>query len=75
MREIQLKDAKATLSAAVDEALQGEEIAITRHDRKEAVVISWAAWQRLSNVPRFGGLLSSLPLKRSAFRYTRILHF
>jgi antitoxin (DNA-binding transcriptional repressor) of toxin-antitoxin stability system len=31
MREIQLKDAKATLSAVLDEALGGEEFAITRH--------------------------------------------
>ncbi len=63
MREIQLKDAKATLSALVDEALKGEEFAITRHGRKEAVVISWDAWQRLSNVPSFGRLLASSPLE------------
>ena len=49
MREIQLKDAKATLSAVLDDALRGEEFAITRHGRKEAVVVSWATWQRLSN--------------------------
>jgi antitoxin Phd len=63
MREIQLKDAKATLSAVVDKALQGEEFAITRHGRKEAVVISWATWQRLANVPSFGRLLASSPLE------------
>jgi antitoxin Phd len=63
MREIQLKDAKATLSAVVDEALQGEEFAITRHGRKEAVVISWTTWQRLANVPSFGHLLASSPLE------------
>jgi prevent-host-death family protein len=62
MREIQLKDAKATLSAVLDEALRGEEFAITRHGRKEAVVVSWATWQRLSNVPSFGRLLASAPL-------------
>jgi prevent-host-death family protein len=65
MREIQLKDAKATLSAVVDDALRGEEFAITRHGRKEAVVISWAAWQRLSNVPSFGRLLAAAPLDDS----------
>ena len=64
MREIQLKDAKATLSAVVDKALDGEEFAITRHGRKEAVVISWASWQRLSNVPSFGRLLASAPLEK-----------
>jgi prevent-host-death family protein len=62
MREIQLKDAKATLSAVLDEALRGEEFAITRHGRKEAVVVSWATWQRLSNVPSFGRLLAAAPL-------------
>lgn len=63
MREIQLKDAKATLSAVVDEAARGEAFVITRHGRKEAVVISWAAWTRLSNVPSFGRLLASAPLE------------
>ena len=63
MREIQLKDAKATLSAVVDDALRGEEFAITRHGRKEAVVISWATWERLANVPSFGRLLVSSPLE------------
>ena len=62
MRDIQLKDAKASLSRVVDDALRGEEFAITRHGRKEAVVISWAAWQRLSNVPSFGRLLASSPI-------------
>jgi antitoxin Phd len=63
MREIQLKDAKATLSAVVDDTLRGEEFAITRHGRKEAVVISWTTWQRLANVPSFGRLLASSPLE------------
>jgi prevent-host-death family protein len=63
MREIQLKDAKAKLSAVVDGALRGEEFAITRHGRKEAVVISWAAWERMSNIPSFGRLLASSPLE------------
>jgi len=63
MREIQLKDAKAKLSAVVDGALRGEEFAITRRGRKEAVVISWDAWRRLSDVPSFGRLLASSPLE------------
>ena len=63
MREIQLKDAKATLSAVVDDALRGEEFAITRHGRKEVVVISWTTWQRLSNIPSFGRLLTGSPLE------------
>ena len=61
MRDIQLKDAKASLSAVVDGALQGEAFAITRHGRRQAVVISWDSWERLSNVPNFGRLLASAP--------------
>jgi antitoxin Phd len=63
MREIQLRDAKARLSAVVDDALRGEEIVITRHGRREAVVISWATWRRLSNVPSFGRLLAAATLE------------
>lgn len=62
MREIQLKDAKARLSAVVDDALRGEEFVITRHGHKEAVVVSWETWQRLSNVPSFGRLLAAAPI-------------
>ena len=62
MREIQLRDAKARLSAVVDDALRGEEFVITRHGHKEAVVISWETWRRLSNVPSLGRLLASAPL-------------
>ena len=63
MREIQLKDAKATLSAVVDEALRGTETIITRHGRKEAVVLSFEAWRKLANVPSFARLLTSAPLE------------
>lgn len=63
MQDIQLKDAKATLSAVIDRAVGGEAFAITRHGRKEAVVISWEEWRRLSNVPSFGRLLASSPLE------------
>ncbi len=62
MREIQLKDAKAQLSAVVDDALRGEEFVITRHGHKEAVVVSWETWRRLSSVPSFGRLLAAAPL-------------
>ena len=63
MRDVQLKTAKATLSALLDEALLGEEFAITRHGRKEAVVISWDTWQQLSKVPSLGWLLTNSPLE------------
>jgi len=63
VREIQLRHAKATLSAIVDDAVRGEPSIITRHGRPEAVVIGFDDWQRLSNVPSFGRLLMSAPLE------------
>lgn len=63
MREIQLRDAKATLSAVVDQARRGEPSVITRHGRPEAVLLSFEDWQRLSQVPSFGRLLMSAPLE------------
>lgn len=62
MQEIQLRDAKATLSAVVDDALQGHPSVITRHGKPTAVVLSYGEWQRLSQVPSFGRLLMSAPL-------------
>ncbi len=63
MRKIQLKDAKAKLSAVVDQARRGRPAVITRHGKPEAVVLGFADWQRLSNVPSFGRLLMSAPLE------------
>lgn len=62
MRELQLREAKATLSAVVDDAQRGEPSIITRHGRPAAVVLSFADWQRLSEVPSFGRLLMAAPL-------------
>jgi len=61
MREIQLKDAKATLSAVVDQAVRGNPAIITRHGRKEAVVLSFDEYEKLSHVPSFGRLLAFFP--------------
>lgn len=63
MREIQLRDAKATLSAVIDQAREGRPSIITRHGRPEAVVLSFEEWRRLSQVPSFGRLLMSAPLE------------
>jgi antitoxin Phd len=63
MRKIQLKDAKANLSAVVDQATQGKPSVITRHGKPEAVVLGFADWQKLSRVPSFGRLLMSAPLE------------
>ena len=63
MREIQLRDAKATLSAVVDEAVDGQPSVITRRGKREAVIISFAEWEKLSHIPSFGRLLMSAPLE------------
>ncbi len=63
MHEIQLREAKATLSAVVDSARHGEPSIITRHGKPEAVVISFEEWQRLSRVPSFGRLLMAAPVE------------
>ncbi len=65
MREIQLKDAKANLSAVVDDALRGEPSLITRHGKPQAVVIGFEEWQKLAAVPSFAQLLMSAPLDES----------
>ena len=62
MREIQLRDAKATLSAVVDEAMRGQPAVITRHGKPQAVVLSFEDWKRLSQVPSFGRLLMAAPM-------------
>lgn len=62
MKEIQLRDAKATLSAVVDEAMRGKPAVITRHGKRQAVVVSYKEWERLSHVPTFGRLLMAAPL-------------
>jgi len=63
MHEIQLRDAKATLSAVIDNARQGEPSIITRHGKREAVVLSFEEWERLSRVPSFGRLLMAAPIE------------
>jgi antitoxin Phd len=68
MKEIQLLDAKANLSAVVDEAMQGKPVVITRHGKKQVVVVSYEEWQRLSHVPSFGRLLMAAPLAGSEMR-------
>ncbi len=61
MKEIQLRDAKASLSAVVDQAMRGKPAFITRHGKRQAVVVSYEEWERLSHVPTFGRLLMAAP--------------
>ena len=63
MKNIQLRDAKANLSAVIDEATQGKASVITRHGRPEAVVLGYNEWKKLSSAPSFGRLLMSAPLE------------
>jgi prevent-host-death family protein len=62
MKELQLREAKTTLSAVVDEAERGEPTTITKHRRRAAVVISYKQWDKLKNkVPSFADLLLAVP--------------
>ena len=61
-KELQLKDAKATLSAVVNNAVRGQPYVITRHGRPEAV--GYREWKRLSRVPCFGRLLTAPPVTK-----------
>ena len=63
MKSIQLRDAKANLSAVVDEATRGKPSVITRHGKREAVVLGYEEWKKLSTAPSFGRLLTSAPLE------------
>jgi prevent-host-death family protein len=63
MKEIQLRDAKASLSAVVDSAVKGEGTIITRRGQRDAVVISYAEYRKLTTVPSFGRLLAASPLE------------
>jgi antitoxin Phd len=65
LKEIQLRDVKATLSAVVDDAVRGEPCIITRHGRREAVLVGYDEWQKLSRIPSFGRLLMAAPLEES----------
>ena len=62
MQEIQLRDAKAKLSAVVDGAVRGEPAIITRHGRKEAVILGFKECERLSQALSFGRLLMAAPI-------------
>ncbi len=62
MRKIQLREAKAGLSAVVDDAIGGKPAVITRHGKPQAVVLGFEEWQRLSQVPSFARLLMAAPV-------------
>ena len=63
MRQVQLRDAKAKLSALVEGAAEGVPVMITRHGKPRAVLLGIEEWDRLRSVPSFGRLLLSAPLE------------
>jgi antitoxin Phd len=63
MRELQLRQAKATLSAVIDDAKRGEPSIITRHGKPEAVVVGFEEWQRISEGLSFGRMIWEAPFE------------
>ncbi|TMJ16273.1 MAG: type II toxin-antitoxin system Phd/YefM family antitoxin [Alphaproteobacteria bacterium] len=62
MKTLQLREAKATLSAVVEAAENGEPTTITKYGRPAAVVISHTEWTKLkTRVPSFADLLLAIP--------------
>ena len=63
MRTLRLREAKATLSAVVEAAQQGEATTITKHGRPAAVVVPVEDARRLygGKRPSFANLLLSIP--------------
>ena len=63
MRQVQLREAKAKLSALVEGAAHGETALITRRGQPRAVIVGVDEWNRLRNVPSFGWLLTASGLQ------------
>lgn len=62
MQTMLLREAKENLSKVVDQALDGDPVLITRRGKPQAVVLSWAEYERLTKeVPSFGWLISHPP--------------
>ena len=58
MRQAQLRDARARLSARVEGAAQGQSAVNTRRGKTRAVIVGTNEWSRLRGVPSFGLLLA-----------------
>lgn len=50
-------------SKVVDDAVAGEPAVITRHGKREAVLISYSDYERLSRIPSLGWLLVNSPIE------------
>ncbi|MDR4308219.1 type II toxin-antitoxin system Phd/YefM family antitoxin [Chelatococcus sambhunathii] len=62
MREVSFSEAKARLSSVVDAAKEGEATVITRHGRKEAVVLSYEEWAQASGPRSLWEMLLNAPI-------------
>ena len=61
MKEIQLEDAKATLSDVIDDAVGGNASIIVHRGKRAAVLISYEEYQKLK--PGLGWQLTNAPLE------------
>ena len=64
MRQVQLREAEASLSELVQDASRGEAAIITRDGKPQAVIIGIEEWNRLRDIPSFAQLLTSIPVDR-----------
>lgn len=62
MKEVPLSEAKARLSSVIDDARQGEATVITRHGKKEAVVVAFERWSDLTSSATVWDLLTNAPV-------------
>lgn len=63
MRHVQLREAKARLSALVEGAAHGQASLITCRGQPRAVIVGVDEWNRLRNVPSLGRLLAASGLE------------
>ena len=62
MRTVNLREARATLSALVEGAAKGKTVVIANRGQPQAVLVGLDEWNRLCQVPSFGRLLAALEL-------------
>lgn len=76
MKTLQLRDAKATLSALIEAAERGEATLVTKHGRPAAMIVPIEAGRRIyeSDRPSFASLLMALPHELEAERDKRGPH-
>lgn len=63
MRTLNLRDAKATFSAVVEAAAQGEPTVVTKHGRPAVMIVPFEDGRRIfpDTKPSFADLLLSMP--------------